>query len=282
MQVDSFCVKEPRDPRTTAPHVLPIYATSSFAFDNIEQGIEIFNNIESGHTYSRYSNPTVDAVAQKIADLETHGLELEATAVMSRKYDVLRSTESAEPFFGEKRLRFSVNIRRDYCSLSVTVATKIRNTSIEFRNCGPRQDAPIEPFDNEATKQREDKFVGEKIDSLLAAMVAASTKLDTLFETSRTLEIVTAGTESFSAAAKFYLQKTLRVSRNSLAEALLAISVEVHDAKARSDVSAAEYQESKRRWKSFAIAHYKLDRKEASSEEEGKSKRAKTESASSE
>jgi len=83
MQIDSFCVKEPRDPRTTAPHVLPIYATSSFSFENIEQGIEIFSNIESGHTYSRYSNPTVDAVAQKIADLETHGLGFEAAAVMT-------------------------------------------------------------------------------------------------------------------------------------------------------------------------------------------------------
>ena len=27
MQIDSFCVKEPLDLRTTAPHVLPIYAT---------------------------------------------------------------------------------------------------------------------------------------------------------------------------------------------------------------------------------------------------------------
>ena len=83
MQIDSFCVKEPHDPRTTAPHILPIYATSSFSFENIEQGIEIFSNIESGHTYSRYSNPTVDAVAQKIADLETHGLGFEAAAVMT-------------------------------------------------------------------------------------------------------------------------------------------------------------------------------------------------------
>ena len=83
MQIDSFCVKEPLDPRTTAPHILPIYATSSFSFENIEQGIEIFSNIESGHTYSRYSNPTVDAVAQKIADLETHGLGFEAAAVMT-------------------------------------------------------------------------------------------------------------------------------------------------------------------------------------------------------
>ncbi|GAB4489674.1 MAG: methionine gamma-lyase [Saprospiraceae bacterium] len=83
MQLDSLTVKERPDNRTTAPHVLPIYATSSFAFEDIEQGIEIFKNIESGHVYSRYANPTVDTVAAKIADLETHGLGLEASAVMT-------------------------------------------------------------------------------------------------------------------------------------------------------------------------------------------------------
>ncbi|HRI59379.1 MAG TPA: PLP-dependent aspartate aminotransferase family protein [Saprospiraceae bacterium] len=83
MQIDSLTVKERPDNRTTTPHVLPIYATSSFAFDDIDQGIEIFKNIESGHVYSRYANPTVDTVAAKIADLETHGLGLEATAVMT-------------------------------------------------------------------------------------------------------------------------------------------------------------------------------------------------------
>lgn len=83
MQLDSLTVKERPDNRTTAPHVLPIYATSSFAFEDINQGIEIFKNIESGHVYSRYANPTVDTVAAKIADLETHGLGLEASAVMT-------------------------------------------------------------------------------------------------------------------------------------------------------------------------------------------------------
>ncbi|HND86799.1 MAG TPA: aminotransferase class I/II-fold pyridoxal phosphate-dependent enzyme [Saprospiraceae bacterium] len=83
MHIDSFCVKETHDPRTTPPHVLPLYATSSYVFESIEQGIGIFGNIESGHTYSRYANPTVDAVAQKIADLETHGLSTEASAVMT-------------------------------------------------------------------------------------------------------------------------------------------------------------------------------------------------------
>lgn len=83
MNIHSLTVKERPDNRTTTPHVLPIYATSSFAFDDIDQGIEIFRNIESGHVYSRYANPTVDTVAAKIADLETHGLSLEAHAVMT-------------------------------------------------------------------------------------------------------------------------------------------------------------------------------------------------------
>lgn len=83
MHPDSFVVKEPHDNRTTAPHVLPIYATSSFVFENIDQGVEIFKNIESGHVYSRYANPTVDTVARKIADLETLGLEMKAEAVLT-------------------------------------------------------------------------------------------------------------------------------------------------------------------------------------------------------
>ncbi|MBK7938406.1 MAG: aminotransferase class I/II-fold pyridoxal phosphate-dependent enzyme [Lewinellaceae bacterium] len=83
MNIHSYTVKELPDNRTTAPHVLPIYATSSFVFDDIDQGIDIFRNIESGHVYSRYANPTVDMVAAKIAGLETHGLGLEAQAVMT-------------------------------------------------------------------------------------------------------------------------------------------------------------------------------------------------------
>lgn len=83
MHINSLTVKELPDNRTTAPHVLPIYATSSFAFDDIDQGIEIFRNIESGHVYSRYANPTVDTTAAKIAGLETHGLGLQAHAVMT-------------------------------------------------------------------------------------------------------------------------------------------------------------------------------------------------------
>lgn len=83
MDISSLCAKELPENRTTSPHILPIYATSSFSFDNIDQGIEIFQNIDSGHTYSRYANPTVDTVAHKIALLESHGLDLEADAILT-------------------------------------------------------------------------------------------------------------------------------------------------------------------------------------------------------
>ena len=83
MRLDSLTVRELPENRTTAPHILPIYATSSFVFEDIDQGIDIFKNIESGHAYSRYANPTVDTVARKIAELETHGLNMEATAIMT-------------------------------------------------------------------------------------------------------------------------------------------------------------------------------------------------------
>ena len=79
---DSLCVKEMPDKRTTDPHILPIYATSSFAFESIDQGIDIFTGKEKGHVYGRYGNPTIEAVADKIAAMEAFGLGIEAAGLM--------------------------------------------------------------------------------------------------------------------------------------------------------------------------------------------------------
>ncbi len=78
----SFCVKEEKDARTTKPHVLPIYATSSFDFEDIQEGIEIFEGKAKGHVYGRYGNPTVNTVEQKLAKLEVFGSDDKASAVM--------------------------------------------------------------------------------------------------------------------------------------------------------------------------------------------------------
>jgi len=73
-----LCVKEYQRNESTKPHQLPIYATSSFNFDSLDQGIDIFTGKETGHSYSRYGNPTIDAVAGKIAAMEAYGTDLEA------------------------------------------------------------------------------------------------------------------------------------------------------------------------------------------------------------
>lgn len=79
----SICVKEYDRNESTKPHQLPIYATSSFEFDSIEDSIEIFTGQKEGHSYSRYGNPTIDTVAKKLAALESYGLEMDAYAYLT-------------------------------------------------------------------------------------------------------------------------------------------------------------------------------------------------------
>jgi len=80
MKFSSLCAKEIKDNRTTQPHVLPIYPTSSFSFENINEGIDFFSGTKKGHKYSRYGNPTTDTVAKKIAQLEGFGLDVNPAA----------------------------------------------------------------------------------------------------------------------------------------------------------------------------------------------------------
>ena len=79
----TVCVQDKKQTSNTAPHQLPIYATSSFEFESYEQGINIFLGKEEGHIYGRFGNPTIDTVELKLAELETHGLEVEARCLMT-------------------------------------------------------------------------------------------------------------------------------------------------------------------------------------------------------
>ena len=84
LNINSICSRElHQPPKEIRSHQLPIYPTSSFRFDNIEQGIDVFSGKRDEHLYSRYGNPTVDAVADKIALLEGYGLDIQAKAYLS-------------------------------------------------------------------------------------------------------------------------------------------------------------------------------------------------------
>jgi len=78
----SICAQSPADPSINTSHQLPLYATSSFEFDSVEQSINIFEGKEDGYVYSRYSNPTVKAVENKIAALEAFNTGIEAGCLL--------------------------------------------------------------------------------------------------------------------------------------------------------------------------------------------------------
>ncbi|HRO47023.1 PLP-dependent aspartate aminotransferase family protein [Agriterribacter sp.] len=55
-------------------HLTPIYATSTFVYDDAEQGMRRFSGKEPGYIYTRWGNPTFREAEEKIAAMETFGL----------------------------------------------------------------------------------------------------------------------------------------------------------------------------------------------------------------
>ena len=55
---------------TTGARATPIYQTTSYVFDDVEQAASLFNLHSFGHIYSRLSNPTVSVLEERVATLE--------------------------------------------------------------------------------------------------------------------------------------------------------------------------------------------------------------------
>ncbi len=69
-----------KDPRYA--HLVPIYASSTFVYDEAAQGMRRFSGEEEGYIYSRWGNPTFTEAERKIAALETFGLPVEARGIL--------------------------------------------------------------------------------------------------------------------------------------------------------------------------------------------------------
>jgi methionine-gamma-lyase len=63
-------------------HQVPIYASSTYVFDDAEQGMRRFSGEEKGYIYSRWGNPTMTEAEEKIAALETFGLGIEVKGIL--------------------------------------------------------------------------------------------------------------------------------------------------------------------------------------------------------
>ena len=70
MSIDTTCVQGGYRPGNGEPRQLPIIQSTTFKYDTSEQMGRLFDLEETGYFYTRLQNPTNDAVAAKIAQLE--------------------------------------------------------------------------------------------------------------------------------------------------------------------------------------------------------------------
>jgi methionine-gamma-lyase len=70
----TVCVHGGFKQESNRSHITPIYATSTFLFDDAQQIEDLFSGKEEGFIYSRWGNPTVQEVEEKIAAIECFGL----------------------------------------------------------------------------------------------------------------------------------------------------------------------------------------------------------------
>ncbi|MBB4035311.1 O-acetylhomoserine (thiol)-lyase [Dysgonomonas hofstadii] len=68
--LETICVQAGWTPKKGEPRVLPIYQSTTFKYETSEQMAKLFDLEESGYFYTRLQNPTNDAVADKICQLE--------------------------------------------------------------------------------------------------------------------------------------------------------------------------------------------------------------------
>ena len=67
---ETVCVQAGWKPKKGEPRVLPIYQSTTFKYDDSDQMGRLFDLEEAGYFYTRLQNPTNDAVAAKITELE--------------------------------------------------------------------------------------------------------------------------------------------------------------------------------------------------------------------
>jgi O-succinylhomoserine sulfhydrylase len=70
MQKQTKAIRTQAEKSQNREHSVPLYLTSSFAFESAGQGKALFEETEEGNIYSRFSNPNVAEFVEKVCMLE--------------------------------------------------------------------------------------------------------------------------------------------------------------------------------------------------------------------
>jgi methionine-gamma-lyase len=92
---DTKCVHAGIEDNEFGAVVPPIYQTSTFKFQSVQQGAKLFAGEEKGYIYTRMANPTVEALENCVAELEGGYKGLGCASGMAAIHTVLATLTSA-------------------------------------------------------------------------------------------------------------------------------------------------------------------------------------------
>lgn len=67
---ETICIQGGYEPKSGEPRILPIFQSTTYKYDEADEVAKLFDLEAAGHMYSRISNPTVEALEKKIAEME--------------------------------------------------------------------------------------------------------------------------------------------------------------------------------------------------------------------
>ncbi len=115
----TICVQGGYEPKKGEPRVLPIYQSTTFKYDTSEQMGKLFDLEDTGYFYTRLQNPTNDAVAAKICELEGGVAAMLASSGQAANfYAILNICEKgghivcSAPIYGGTFNLFNVTMRK--------------------------------------------------------------------------------------------------------------------------------------------------------------------------
>ncbi len=118
MKFNTKCIRSGYQPKNGDPAVMPIVQSTTYYFETTERIGELFD-MPTAHMYSRFSNPTCEAVEKKIADLEGGvGAMLTSSGQAANLISILNLCSSGDSFISSPEIYggtvnlFAVSMKR--------------------------------------------------------------------------------------------------------------------------------------------------------------------------
>jgi len=144
-KIETKCVQGGYKPKNSEPRVLPIYQSTTYKYDSSEHLGDLFDLKAPGHMYSRISNPTLECVENKIAEMEGGvGAVLTTSGQAANMLAILNITSAGQNF---------VSLSSIYGGTINLFAVTLKRLGIEVRFATPEMtDDEIDSLFDENTR----------------------------------------------------------------------------------------------------------------------------------